>query len=95
MEVLRPKELDTHPGDEIIVWAREQLAIARSLLDNPGGGLLFATQTIGQVRSGLSERDPARWEELAAILEKAEDSAVRREFPTARRLVDEAIKKLS
>jgi uridine phosphorylase len=43
----------------------------------------------------LSERDPARWEELAAILEKAEDSAVRREFPTARRLVDEAIKKLS
>jgi hypothetical protein len=42
----------------------------------------------------LSERDPARWEELAAILEKAEDSAVRREFPTARRLVDEAIRKL-
>ena len=95
MEVLRPKELDTHPGDEIIVWAREQLAIARSILDNPGGGLLFATQTIGQVRAGLIERDPARWEELAAILEKAEDSAVRREFPTARRLVDEATKKLS
>src|SRR5467141_3629273 len=52
MEVLRPKELDTHPGDEIVTWARDQLSIARSILDNPGGGLLFATQTIGQVRAG-------------------------------------------
>jgi hypothetical protein len=94
VEVLRPKDLDTHPGDEIIVWARDQLAIARSILDNPGGGLVFATQTIGQVRAGLSERDPDRWEEVAAILEKAEDAAIRREFPTARRLVDEAVSKL-
>ncbi len=95
MEVLRPKELDTHPGDEIIAWARDQLMIARSILDNPGGGLLFATQTIGQVRAGLSERDKERWAEVAGILERAEDAAVRREFATARRLVDEAIKKLS
>jgi hypothetical protein len=95
MEVLRPKELDTHPGGEIIPWARDQLSIARSILDNPGGGLLFATQTMGQVRSGLSERDPARWEEVAGMLERAEDAAVRREFATSRRLLDEAIKKLS
>jgi hypothetical protein len=27
-------------------------------------------------------------------LERAEDAAVRREFPTARKLVDEALKKL-
>jgi hypothetical protein len=94
MEVLKPKELDTHPGDEIITWAREQLSIARSILDNPGGGLLFATQTMGQVRAGLTERDPARWDEVADLLERAEDAAIRREFSTARRLLDEAIRKL-
>lgn len=95
IEVLKPKELETHPGDEIIGWARGQLGIARSILDNPGGGLLFATQTMGQVRSGLVERDPGRWDEVAKTLERAEDSAVRREFATARQLVDEAIGKLS
>ena len=68
MEVLRPKELDTHPGDEVVAWARDQLSIARSILDNPGGGLLFATQTIGQVRSGLYERDAARWREVVRRL---------------------------
>jgi hypothetical protein len=95
IEVLRPKELDTHPGDEIVTWARDQLGIAQSILDNPGGGLLFATQTMGQVRSGLIERDAERWKELARTLERAEDAAVRREFATARRLLDEAIRKLS
>lgn len=94
MEVLRPKELDTHPGDEIIGWAREQLAIARSILDNPGGGLLFATQTIGQVGSGLGERDAARWHEVVSLLDRAEDAAVHREFSTARSLIDEASAKL-
>jgi len=78
MEVLRPKELDTHPGEEIVLWARGQLEIAGSILDNPGGGLLFATQTIGQVKAGLHE-----------------DAAVRREFDTARRLLGEAVAKLS
>lgn len=94
MEVLHPKELDTHPGDEIVTWARSQLDIARSILDNPGGGLLFATQTIGQVKAGLHERDSERWEGVVGILERAEDAAVRREFETARRLLDEAAKKL-
>lgn len=94
MEVLRPKELDTHPGDEIVPWARGQLEIARSILDNPGGGLLFATQTVGQVKSGLHERAPERWEDVVAILDRVEDAAVRREFDTARRLLDEAASKL-
>jgi hypothetical protein len=95
MEVLRPKELDTHPGDKIVPWARAQLEIARSILDDPGGGLLFATQTVGQVKSGLRERDPERWEDLVQILDRAEDAAVRREFAAARALLDEAAKKLN
>ena len=94
MEVLRPKPLDTHPGDEIIGWAKDQLGIARDILDNPGGGLLFATQTIGQVRAALHERDAERWKEAARMLETAEDAAVHREFSTARRLLDEAAGKL-
>ena len=94
MEVLRPKELDTHPGDEVVAWARDQLLIARSILDNPGGGLLFATQTIGQVRSGLYERDAARWREVVTVLDRAEDAAIHREFSTARRLLEEAAAKL-
>jgi hypothetical protein len=95
MEVLSPKELDTHPGDEIVPWARGQLEIATSILDNPGGGLLFATQTIGQVKAGLHERDPERWEDVVATLDRAEDAGIRREFDIARRLVGEAVAKLS
>ncbi|MFI5282759.1 MAG: hypothetical protein ACHQ0J_06470 [Candidatus Dormibacterales bacterium] len=91
MDVLKPKELDTHPGEAILDWAHGQLTIARSILDNPGGGLLFATQTIGQVKSGLRERDPVRWEGIAGLLDQAEDAAVRREFGRARGLLDQAI----
>jgi hypothetical protein len=94
VEVLRPKALDTHPGDKIVAWARGQLEIARSIMDNPGGGLLFATQTVGQVKSGLQERDSERWAGVVAILDGVEDAAVRREFETARDLLDEATKKL-
>jgi hypothetical protein len=94
MEVLRPKKLDTHPGDEIVPWARGQLEIASAIMDNPGGGLLFATQTIGQVKAGLHERAPDRWEDIVAILDHVEDAAVRREFEVARDLLDEAMSKL-
>jgi hypothetical protein len=94
MEVLRPKELDTHPGDRIVGWARGQLEIARSILDNPGGGLLFATQTVGQVKAGLRERDAERWEQLTGLLDEVEDAAVRREFDNARALLDQAIAQL-
>ena len=94
MEILRPKELDTHQGEELVRWAREQLAIARSILDNPGGGLLFATQTIGQVRAGRLERDAERWQETERLLFEAEDAAVHREFDRSRKLLDEALAKL-
>jgi hypothetical protein len=94
MEVLHPKELDTHPGEEILPWARAQLEIARSILDNPGGGLLFATQTVGQVKAGMHERAPERWEDVVAILDRVEDAAVRREFATVRHLLDEVMGKL-
>jgi len=94
MEVLRPKPLETHPGDQVITWARRQLELAREILDNPGGGLLFATQTIGQVRAALHERDPERWEDVVPVLERAEDMAVHREFEESRRLLAEALEKL-
>ena len=95
MEVLRPKPLETHPGEQIIPWARRQLELAREILDNPGGGLLFATQTVGQVRASLQERDAERWEEVVATLERAEDAAVHREFEQSRQLLAEAIAKLA
>jgi hypothetical protein len=95
VDVTRPKPLDTHPGEEIVAWAREQLGIASSILDNPGGGLLFATQTIGQVRSGLEERDAARWDSVIQSLARAEDEAIRREFTAARKLIAEALAKLA
>jgi hypothetical protein len=95
MDVLRPKKLETHPGDAVIPWARRQLELADEILDNPGGGLLFASQTIGQVRAALFERDPERWEDVVAILERAEDAAIHREFAESRRLLAEALEKIS
>ena len=94
MEVLHPKKLETHPGDSIVGWARGQLEIAREILDNPGGGLLFATQTVGQVKSALRERDAARWEDVVAVLDRVEDAGVRREFDTARALLVDVLAKL-
>ena len=84
VDVRRPKDIEIFPGDEIIRWAREQLDIARAILDNPGGGLLFATQAIGQVKSGLHERDADRWLAVVALLEEAENAAIHREFGVAR-----------
>ncbi len=95
MEVLHPKPLDTHPGEEIVGWARGQLDIASAILDNPGGGLLFATQTVGQVKAALQERDHGRWEDVVTTLDRVEDAAVHREFGTARRLMGEAMRQLS
>ena len=95
MDVLRPKELETHPGDEILSWARDQLGIARAILDNPGGGLLFATQTVGQVKAGLRERDEERWQGVIGLLGRVEDAGVRRDFDTARAVIDEAVARLA
>jgi hypothetical protein len=95
MDVLRPKELDTHAGEQIVSWARRQLGLASEILDNPGGGLLFATQTIGQVKAGLRERDAVRWEDVTVTLDGAEDAAVRRDFGAARSLIDSAVSRLA
>jgi hypothetical protein len=94
MEVLHPKKLETHPGDSIIGWARGQLEIAREILDNPGGGLLFATQTVGQVKSALHERDATRWADVVVLLDRVEDALVRREFDTARTLLVDVLARL-
>ena len=91
VDVRRPKDIETFPGDEIVGWAREQLGIARSILDNPGGGLLFATQAIGQVKSGLHERNADRWRAVVHLLEEAEDAAIHREFAVARDRIDAAL----
>ena len=94
MDILRPKPLETHPGDHVGPWARRQLEIAQSILDNPGGGLLFATQTIGQVKSALHERDAEKWAGIVAILDRAEDAAIRREFAASRQFISEALEKI-
>lgn len=93
MEVLGPKGPARFGGTDILTWARNQLQLAAQILDNPGGGLLFATQTIGQVKAGLAE-DGDRWEEVVAVLDRAEDHAVRRQFEPARRLLREALELL-
>jgi hypothetical protein len=50
---------------------------------------------VGQVKAGLEERDATRWQEVVSLLDRVEDAAVRREFETARKLLDEAASKLS
>lgn len=90
VEVLGPKGPALYGGADMLTWARNQLDIAGQIMDNPGGGLLFATQAIGQVRSALAESDGPRWREVVERLERAEDRAVRREFGRARELISEA-----
>lgn len=94
MEVLHPKPIETHTGDRAVPWAHRQLEVARSILDNPGGGLLFATQTIGQVKAGLHEQDAERWAGVVSILDRAEDAAIRREFAAATQLISDAQEQL-
>ena len=88
-------EKGPYPAPDLAAWGRSQLEIARSILDNPGGGLLFATQAIGQVKAALQERDEGRYAEVVEALDRAEDRGIRREFAAARKLLDEALAKLS
>jgi len=81
------------PSD-LVAWARSQLEIARSILDNPGGGLLSATQAVGQVKAALQEHDEERFGEVVETLDRAEDRGLRREFDAARKLLGEALSKL-
>ena len=90
VEVLGPKGPGLYGGVDMLTWAHNQLEIASQIVDNPGGGLLFATQTIGQVRSALEDADGAQWREVIGLLDQAEDKAVRRDFTRARELIEEA-----
>jgi hypothetical protein len=90
VEILGPKGPKPHGGVELLPWARNELLIAEQIMDNPGGGLLFATQTVGQVKAALSEEDHKRWHAVVELLDRAEDLMVRRHFEAGRRLLTEA-----
>jgi len=94
VEVLGPKGPVRHGGVDVVTWARRQLEVAAEIVDNPGGGLLFATQTMGQVKVALADADAGRWGEVVRLLDQAEDAAVRRRYGEARNLLDEALGKL-
>jgi hypothetical protein len=84
LEVLGPKGPQKHVGPDLLPWARNQLVIADQILDNPGGGLLFATTAVGQVKAALSEADSDRWHPLVVLLDRVEDDMVRRHYDAAR-----------
>jgi hypothetical protein len=90
VEVLGPKGPARYGGADLLTWVHNQLEIASQIVDNPGGGLLFATQTIGQVRSALAEADADRWRPALTLLEEAEDRAIRRDFTGARERLRQA-----
>ncbi len=84
VDVRSPKGPHRRRGDELVAWARQQLQIASEIVDNPGGGLLFATQTMGQVRAALLAEDAERFAAVAGALRDAEDAALHRDFAAAR-----------
>jgi hypothetical protein len=94
VDVLGPKGPARFGGADMPTWVHNQLRIAGEIVDNPGGGLLFATQTIGQVRAALTEADSDRWQPVVALLDQAEDSAVRRDFGATRDLLARAVRLL-
>lgn len=72
-------------------WVRDQLKIALEILDNPGGGLVFGYQAIGQARSHLAETEPERWEGAIKQLREAERQAVWRNYSKARELIGQVL----
>ena len=94
MEVLGPKGPEPYGGADLLTWAHSQLDLAAQIVDNPGGGVLFATQTIGQVGAALAEADADRWQDVVALLAAAEDRAVRRDFAGARERLHTARERL-
>jgi hypothetical protein len=76
-------------------WVRDQLRIALDILDNPGGGLVFGYQALGQARAHLAETDPRRWEDAIHKLEEAERQALWRNYDRARRLISDALASIS
>ncbi|HVD00356.1 MAG TPA: hypothetical protein VNG93_04310 [Candidatus Dormibacteraeota bacterium] len=75
-------------------WVREQLRIALDILDNPGGGLVFGYQALGQARAHLAETEPERWEGAIDDLEGAERQALWRNYGRAHDLIQQALSKL-
>ena len=94
MDVRGPKGPGLDWLENMVPWARAQLAIAAEIVDNPGGGLVFATQTIGQVKAAFQERDPNRYRRQVELLDRAEDAAVRRDYSRSRELIVEALEGL-
>jgi hypothetical protein len=101
MEVLGPKGPHMYTGSEMVEWAHSQLTIAEQIVDNPGGGLIFATTSVGQVRAALGERaarsdeERHRWEGIVRLLDQVEDDMVRRRFVAARAGLRQALEALS
>ncbi|MGH7920561.1 MAG: hypothetical protein ACREQM_11545 [Candidatus Dormibacteraceae bacterium] len=95
MEVLGPKgPVNRFGGADMLNWARHQLGVAYDIVDNPGGGLGFAIQTIGQVKTGLREQGGEAYAEIAAALDEAEEHAVHRHFEEARSVVQKVLREL-
>ncbi|HLH70208.1 MAG TPA: hypothetical protein VKY90_14625 [Candidatus Dormibacteraeota bacterium] len=90
VQVLGPKGPRRHGGVDLLTWAHNQLRVASEIVDNPGGGVLFASQTIGQVRAALAEANDPRWNPLLELLDQAEDAAVHRDFQRARATLAQA-----
>jgi hypothetical protein len=95
VEVLEPKPVDRFGGVGMESWAVHQLEVARDVLDNPGGGLVSASQAIGQVRAGLAERGGIEYQPVVVLLQRAEYHGVRREFGQARELLNQALDSLA
>ncbi len=92
VEVLGPKGPFPYGGVDRSTWMRNQLRVAAEILDNPGGGLLFATQTIGQVKAALGGQSGSS--KLVDLLDQAEEQVVRRQFARARGLLSEVLRHL-
>jgi hypothetical protein len=91
VDVRSPKGPHRPTGEALVAWARQQLQIASEIVDNPGGGLLFAAQTMGQVRVSLLGADHERFAGVAQALLRAEDQAIHRDFAAARVALAEAL----
>lgn len=77
-----------------LTGVRDQLRVALDILDNPGGGLLFGYQALGQARAHLTATAPERWEESIKDLAEAERQALWRNFGRAQELIRAALVKL-
>lgn len=75
-------------------WIREQLRIAGEIIDNPGGGLVFGYQAMGQARAHLAEADEEAYAAVIGLLDQAEHEAVWRNYARSRELLEEALAKL-